>query len=161
MTPIIEQAIKLEEKAERNYRDAATATSDPGAGKILLLLADEEAQHARMLRNMGDASALEGSDLIDEARHWIKGIIEGGAASISTDANLLAVLQRALEIERSTEAFYRNHATESDDDSVRDLFLTLADIEKTHFLLVGNWIDYFNRPSEWVESAEFGRRDEY
>ena len=103
----------------------------------------------------------EGINLLDEARAWIQGTIEGGAASISTDAELLEGLRRSLEIERATETFYRQHATHSDDDSVRDLFSALAELEKTHYLLVSSWIEFFNRPSEWVESAEFGQRAEY
>jgi rubrerythrin len=161
MTSIIEQAIGLEAQAEGTYRDAAKATSDPSAGKILGLLADEEARHARMLRQRDDVRELEGSDLLDEARGWIQGIVEGGASSISSDLDLLAVLRRALEMERATEAFYRKHSNDAGDPPVSKLFSTLADIEKTHFLLVGNWIEYFNRPSEWVESAEFGQRVEY
>ena len=37
----------------------------------------------------------------------------------------------------------------------------LAQIEKGHFLFVSSLVDYYDRPTEWVESAEFGLREEY
>lgn len=161
MTSLIEQAIHLETTAATTYRDAAHATSDPSAGKILDFLADEEDRHAKILRGMNDASEVEVPDLLQSALRWIRGVVEGGALAISPDTSLQAVLQRAMDIEQMTEAFYREHARSSDDVSVQELFTRLADIEKKHFLLVGSLVEYFDRPNEWIESAEFGLRDEY
>lgn len=161
MTSIIEQAIHLETTAETSYREAAQATGDPSAAKVLGVLADEESRHAKTLRAMTDVSGLEGADLFQAAKDWIRGVVEGGASVISPDIGLLAALRRALTIEQRTESFYREHADTSTDVSVRELFTRLADIEKEHFVLVGSLVEYFDRPNEWVESAEFGQRDEY
>ncbi len=161
MTSIIEQAIHLEVTAEANYREAAHATSDSSAGRILNLLADEEADHARILRGMEDVSSLKDTHLLERARTWIDGIVEGGGFTISSDAALLDVLRRAMEMERITEAFYTEQSRQAEDDKTRRLFGRLAEIEKRHFLFVGSLVEYFNRPNEWVESAEFGLRDEY
>lgn len=161
MTSLIEQAIHLETRAEATYREAAHATGDPSAKKILELLADEERQHARTLRGMNDVSELKAPDLIQSATAWIRGLVEGGALAISSDSGLLSVLRLAMTIEQKTESFYRDHAETANDTSVRHLFTRLAGAEHKHFLLVGSLVDYFNRPREWVESAEFGERDEY
>ena len=110
---------------------------------------------------MNDAAGLEGSDLIKTAKTWIRGVVEGGAPSISPDASLLDVLRRAMTIEQMTEAFYREHAASAEDASVVNLFTTLASIEKSHYLLVGSLVEHFDRPNEWVESAEFGLRNDY
>ena len=158
---VIDEAIALEERAETNYRGAAETTSDVGAAKILTMLADEEAKHADALRTM-DAGSLEGeSTLIDAAKDWIGGAIEGGVGAISSDAGLLNVLRSAMEIERATEAFYRERATASDRRPLRALFERLARIESGHFLFVSSLVRYYDRPNEWVESAEFGLRAEY
>ena len=161
MTSIIEQAILLEATAEANYREAAQTTSDPSAGKILVFLADEEAQHTQTLRGMKAVADLDGSDLLNKAKSWIRGVVEGGSSFISSDADLLVVLRRAMDIEQATESFYREHATTAEDDAVASLFSTLADIEKEHFLLVGSLVEHFARPNEWIESAEFGLRNNY
>ena len=158
---LIDEAIALEERAETNYRSAAETTSDPSAEKILMLLADEETGHANALRTMNAGSLQAGSSLIDAAMDWIGGVIEGGVGSISTDAALLDVLRQAVEIERATETFYREQAALSEANEIRTLFNRLAAIEKGHFLFVSSLVEYYDRPNEWVESAEFGLRGEY
>lgn len=161
MSSIIDRAIELEVKAETNYREAARATSDPAAGKILGLLATEEARHADVLKGMRNVADLENTELRTQSKKWIDGVVEGGGDFISTDPGLLAVLRQAMELEKLTEAFYHEQAAASADEKAGTLFATLANMEKSHFLLIGSWVEYFNRPSEWIESAEFGVRDEY
>ena len=161
MTAIIEQAIQLEVTAEANYREAARSTNDASAGQILEMLAEEEASHARVLRGMGGVDDLVDTKLLEKARTWIGGVLEGGRIAISPDAALLDVLRRAIEMERTTQAFYDEQGAQADNEKTQHLFHRLADIEKTHLLFVGSLVEYFNRPNEWVESAEFGLRGEY
>ena len=158
---LIDEAIALEERAETNYRSAAEMTTDASAGKILTLLADQEAQHANALRVMNVGSVGSAASLIDEARDWIGGVIEGAAGVISLDSGLRDVLQSAMDIEQATETFYREKGEAAEDRAIAELFSRLAAIEKTHYLLVSSLVEYYERPAEWVESAEFGLRDEY
>lgn len=158
---LIDEAIALEERAETNYRAAAETTSDPSAARVLGLLADEEASHANALRTMNAGSVQADLSLIDVVKDWIGGAIEGGVGSISTDAGLRDVLQQAMEIEKATEAFYREQGALSKENEIRVLFDRLATIEKGHYLFVGSLVEYYDRPAEWVESAEFGLRPEY
>ena len=161
MTSVIEQAIHLETTAEANYREAARKTTDPSAGKILELLADEESEHAKILRGMHGVGNLEDSNVVDKAMTWVRGVVEGGLLAISSDVDLLDVLRRAMDIEQMTEAFYRESGSKAEDEDIESLFGRLADIEKAHFLFVGSLVEYFDRPNEWIENAEFGLRDEY
>lgn len=158
---LIDEAIALEERAELNYRSAAETTSDVGAAAVLNLLADEEAKHVTALRLMNVGSVGNSDSLITAAQDWIGGVIEGAGGSISTDTGLHDVLQRSLEIERATEVFYRARGEETDDPSIKDLFGRLALLENVHFLFVSSLVEYYDRPAEWIESAEFGLRDEY
>ena len=158
---LIDEAIALEERAETNYRSAAEMTTDSSAAKILTLLADEEAQHANALRIMNVGSVGSAASLIDAGKDWIGGVIEGAGGAISTDSALRDVLQHAIEIERATETFYREQGEACEDRAIADLFSRLAAVEKTHYLFVSSLAEYFDRPAEWVESAEFGLRPEY
>ena len=158
---LIDEAIALEERAESNYRSAAETTTDPSAAKILGMLAEEEAQHADALRTMNVGSVQATESLIEAAKDWVGGGIEGGVGSISSDAGLLDMLRRASDIEQATEAFYRERAGSSDDPQIRALFERLAGIEKGHYLFVSSLVEYYDRPEEWVESAEFGLRPNY
>jgi hypothetical protein len=47
------------------------------------------------------------------------------------------------------------------DPREKELFGILATQELGHYLLVSSLAEYFDRPAEWVESAEFGLREEY
>jgi len=156
----IDDAIRLENQAEANYRKAAQETLDPGVREILTLLADEEAQHAESLAAL-EMVPFEGPDLLDSARKWIRGVVEGGASRLSTEASLLDVLRRAMTIEQTTEAFYRDHQNRSQDEPTKELFRQLAEAERNHYHFVSSLVEYYDRPNEWVESAEFGLRDEY
>lgn len=158
---LIDEAIALEERAETNYRSAAETTSDASAAKILVLLADQEAEHARALRVMNVGSVGSAESLVEAGIDWIGGVIEGAGGVISPDSALRDVLQRSMEIERATEVFYRERGREAADRSVADLFSRLATIERVHYLFVSSLVEYFDRPTEWVESAEFGLRDAY
>jgi rubrerythrin len=110
---------------------------------------------------MNVGSVGSAASLIDAGKDWIGGVIEGAGGAISTDAALRDVLRQAMEIERATETFYQEQGEGSDDRAIADLFSRLAAVEKVHYLFVSSLIEYFDRPSEWVESAEFGVRDEY
>lgn len=158
---ILQDAIALEERAETNYRSAAETTADAGAKKILLLLADEEARHSDALRMMKTDVPAMSDGLLSAAQDWIGGAIEGGVGAISLDASLHKTLQAAMMIEQETEAFYRKQESAAQDPVIRDLFAVLAGIEHSHYVFVSSLVEYFDRPTEWIEAAEFGLRDEY
>ena len=158
---LIDEAIALEERAENNYRSAAETTTDVGARKILTLLAGEETRHINALRVMNAGSLQSEVSLVDAALDWVGGTIEGGAASLSTDGSLREILQTAAEIERATETFYHDRGDATENDEIAKLFARLARIEEGHRRFVESLIEYYDRPAEWVEAAEFGLRDEY
>jgi rubrerythrin len=158
---VIQDAVHLEEKAERAYREAAGRTQDRGAKLLLGLLADAEAAHAKALRDWSDVQGLKGPDLVAAATSWVHGAVEGGTGALSADSHLLDVLRRAMGLERETETFYLHHAERAADVRVAQFLGDLARIEKGHYLLVSSLLEYFNRPKEWVESAEFGLRLDY
>jgi rubrerythrin len=160
---VLDDAMTLERRAMKHYGDAKKRVNDPGAVKVLELLADEERKHAEALEAMkgGRYKAVEFPSLLQKVRGFVEGAVEGGRATISTDASLRDVLHRAMEIEQATEKFYNDHAQTAEDENVQSLFAALAFREQEHYLLVSSLSEYFNRPSEWVESAEFGLRPEY
>ena len=160
---VLDDAISLEQRARQFYCLAKDRVSDPSAKKILDLLADEERKHAAALNAMkaGEYGDLEVPRLLEEVRGLVEGAVQGGRTEILAEASMREVLQRAMEIEQTTERFYREHAAAEDGQKLRGLFGTLADQEAEHYLLVGSLAEYFDRPAEWVESAEFGLRPEY
>ena len=160
---VLDDAIELELRAQKHYSEAQTKVRDPSGKKILELLATEEQKHAAALRAMkgGECADLKAPSLLEEVRGLVEGAVSDGRSSISTDATMRDILQQAMEIEQTTERFYREHARAADEHNLRRLLDHLAAREAEHYLLVSSLAEYFDRPSEWVESAEFGLRPEY
>ncbi len=160
---ILDDAIGLEERARMYYAGAAERVTDPSGKKILTLLMNEEKRHAEILAKMkgGSRGELVDSSLLREVRGLVEGAVKEGKDAISSDGSLREILQKAMEIEQATRRFYKEKAASVDDDKVKDLFSKLARQEASHYLLVSGLAEYFDRPVEWVESAEFGLRPEY
>ena len=110
---------------------------------------------------MGCYCDLEESLLPKQVLGLVEGAVKEGQNVISTDASMKEILQKAMEIEQATRIFYEEKATCADDNRVKKLFTTLAMQELGHYLIVSSLSEYFDRPLEWVESAEFGLRPEY
>jgi len=158
---LIEDAIALERNAETTYRSAAAHTGDASARQILELLADEECRHAETLAAWDRGSQPEEVEV--SLRAEVRGAIEGAGPREGTlfeDSTMRDVLQRAMEVERATQHFYEERAAAAE-GGLQALFGRLAEREREHYLLVSSLSEYFDRPVEWVESAEFGLRPEY
>jgi len=160
---VLDDAISLEERARAYYEEAQHRVTDPSAKKILDLLAEEEKGHATALAEMkhGTYGALKTSLLPKQVLGLVEGAVKEGQNVISTDASMKEILQKAMEIEQATRIFYEEKAAYADDNRVKKLFTTLAMQELGHYLIVSSLSEYFDRPAEWVESAEFGLRPEY
>jgi len=160
---ILDDAIGLEERSRAYYAAAVGRVSDPSGKKILTLLVNEEKRHAELLAKMKDGlhGELAHSPLLQDVRGLVEGAVKEGKNAISSDGTLREILQKAMEIEQATKRFYEEKAISADDDKVKDLFTKLARQETSHYLLVSSLAEYFDRPAEWVESAEFGLRPEY
>lgn len=158
---LIDDAVRLEERAEKRYREAADQAQSTEARRFLTLLAEAEAGHAAALKTLSDVSEPSGADLVTAAEEWVRGAVEGGARALSPDSRLLGILRQAADLERETEMFYREHEAHESDARAATLFANLARIESGHYQLLCSLVEYYDRPHEWVESPEFGLRPNY
>jgi rubrerythrin len=163
MRSVLDDAIALEERARTAYREAREKVTDPGAKRILELLAAEEEKHVAALAaaREGRSASLRDSSLLTEVKGLMEGAVVEGQTAVSKDASLRDVLRQAMETEQATERFYTARANRAKEEDLRGLFQELARQEVGHYLLVSSLLEYFDRPKEWVESAEFGLRPEY
>ena len=160
---VIDDAIGMEERALTYYQEAAERVTDPSAKEILYLLAKEEKQHAEALKKMktGEYGEFVSSSLLSAVRSLVEGALKDGEDTISSDGSLREILQKAMETEQATKRFYEEKGESASDPKVKELFATLTKQELEHYLIVSSLAEYFDRPAEWVESAEFGLRPEY
>jgi rubrerythrin len=155
-------AMKMEKDGVDYYEGALARTQHPGFQRILKMLIGQEKRHYEVfkaLREEGTTADLVAFPLVE-----VKNIFQqmrDNKDEVELDASEAEVYEKALAIEKKSEDFYRDAATQVAHPNARKQILAIADQEHQHFLLMTDLVKYIERPQEWVESAMFGVREEY
>ena len=155
-------ALNMEKDGEEYYRKLSAECGNKGLKNILNMLADAEAKHYAVIekiRNHENAE-LTDSTIISRAKNIFQDMKKGASVD---DFNISQVdmYARALEIEKASIEFYSSKANETSDEKQKGILSKLADEEREHYFLIGNIIDFVNRPALWLENSEFNHLDEY
>jgi rubrerythrin len=158
---IFEFAMQMEKDGEKYYRDLAEKVSDEGVSRIFLMMADDEVKHYNIFANMKSGTPeMESTLVLTKAKNIFKEMsISKG--SFDFDIAQKDALQKALEIEERSEKFYNEKANEVNSKEQKALLLKIAGEERKHVHLLDHMIEFFNRPSNWLDNAEFTHLDEY
>jgi FdhD protein len=125
---IIRRAIDNEEAAERFYRQAAAASTDPATKAVLEDLAGEEREHKQSLLDF-----LEGRRPISVGETAPGSVVETfGTPEFTSDLKPADAFLLAARKEKLAAEFYANWAQLCPPGPERDLLLTLADVERRH-----------------------------
>ena len=155
-------AKQMELEGEQFYRRLALKVENPGLKNILLILADDEKNHYRLIEKLQTNS--EPAVLDTQSLANIKSIffeIKEAGADFGLEITQKAVYQQALENEEQSLNFYLDQAKAASSGVERDLFLKLCDEERQHYLVLEEVIDFITRPETWIENAEFYHLEEY
>jgi rubrerythrin len=158
----IQTAIRYETSIRNLYRTAAEKSTDPVGRKVFGLLADEEDEHLRFLeerlKEWTDSGEVQTAPLRSHlpAREAIE---ESGqkVRSNLTDIDVegeLALLSRALEVEKETSDFYRKMVSELDARG-QALFEPFVESEDNHLGLVQAEMDQIKGLGYWFDIQEF------
>jgi rubrerythrin len=79
---------------------------------------------------------------------------------IDVDVSQVEFYKKALEIEADSEKFYLERADEEKDPHRKEIFLTLANEEKGHCILLENLVNLVSQPDSWIENSEWYDIDE-
>lgn len=155
-------SIEYETRVREVYVEAMEAASDPVGKRIFKLLADEEHGHVKYLEAKlktyladGQLSAADlGTALpspakIQEEVAKLEQKLEGEAK-----ADELASLEKGLEVEKETSAFYIKLVGELPPEG-RDFFKRFVEIEEGHVGLVQAEIDSVRGLGYWFDMPEF------
>ena len=158
---IYDFAMQMEQDQESFYRELAAKTSATGVQRILNLLADDEAKHYRIVRQLkANAPAPQMADtaVLSEAQ-TIFSQMQG--QSFDLGGLQVEVYKQAQALERKSRDFYRDKAGQSEYAAHKELLLKLADEEQRHYFLLDHIIEFVDRPRTWIEDAEFNHLQEY
>ncbi len=159
---IYQVAIAMENDLEKFYREQAKINQDNGLHTVFDLLADEEENHAKILKaNMDKFQVpLDESNILSKVKPIFKDM-----ANLSSDIkdipSQLDAYNLALEKEEESINYYGKLYNESESEQAKTVIKYLIDQEKKHHTLLLELIKLVQRPEEWVEDAEFGIREDY
>ena len=158
----MEFAINMELDGQKYYTEQAEINRDNDLNTVFILLAKDEENHARILQNKFNDLTYELQD--NKTRSNFKNVFKETPDfknKIKEIPSQLDLYKFALEKEKQSIDLYKKLLSESTDDITKKLFEYLIKQEVEHFAILEELVLLVSRPDEWVESAEFGRREKY
>lgn len=159
---LLDLALSMELDLEKFYREQAELNKDNSLKVVFTMLANEEEKHACLLGANADnlTLALEDSNILSEVQPIFKDMADL-ATDIKDIPDQLDAYRMALEKEQQSLKFYQDLYAEATEEQSKKVFEFLAKQEDKHCVIIEELVKMVTRPEEWVESAEFGVREEY
>lgn len=157
----LEFAINMEQDGVKYYREQAKLNQGTDLESVCNLLADEESRHAQILINKKDKNAyeLKDYDLLSEAKNVFSNLQN---IKVERDQHAQREFYAiAADMEQKSVELYEEFLREATLPEEKELFQFLIDQEKAHLELLDELVQLVLKNEEWVESAEFGLREEY
>ena len=158
----LEYAIKMESDGEQYYREQAELNRENALYPVCIMLANDEAHHARMLKSRQSRQPIEmpDSDTLQKAKNIFSEIGDIATANKSIPSQL-DFYRLASEKETQSIALYSELMSKAEDNQDIAFFEYLIVQEKQHYEVLDNLASLLRNTEEWVESAEFGLRKEF
>jgi rubrerythrin len=158
---IFDYAMRMEKDGENYYRQLVKKTDNKGLKTILTMLADEEVKHYKTVAEMRkQRPQMAETTVLADAKNIFTQMKKSGQ-KLNSGAKQRKLYEKAQDIEKKSEEFYRQKANEVEQQYQREIFLQLAEEEKKHYFLLENIIQFVSRPETWLENAEFYHLEEY
>ena len=160
---VFEFGMQMELDGKAFYEKMAENAENSAVKKILTELAQDEQKHYNIFKKFrdGDLSGLQdiqnsGTSALAKAKNVFQQI----AAEDKTFSNdVKAAWKEAQEVEKKSEDFYREKATEADTDEGKKALNLIADEEAKHWTLIEHVIQYLDQPNRYIADAEWNKLD--
>lgn len=131
MDEILDYAIASETEAVRFYTELAERASNPQTKRVFLLFADEERVHEEKLKGIKVSGIIRKSARPVETLNLADYTVE---VDVTGDLDYQDALIIAMKREKAAFRLYSDLADKMEDESIKDLFLSLAQEEAKHKL---------------------------
>jgi len=153
-----EFAIKLEQEGEKFYRKQAEANKDNQLYGMFVSLAEDEKMHAKVLgrkaaetKNLPETNLPESQEIYKDEEFF--------KSEYKKVPDQLDFYRMALSKEQESIDLYKKLRDEN--KKFQKLFDYLIEQENKHYNLIYDLITLLERVESWVESPEFGVREDY
>lgn len=158
----IKTAIEYETRVRDLYAEALDKATDENGRRIFKLMASEEQHHLDYLFARLATWQASGKLTVEGLRTALpsRQRIEEGAKSMEAQVSKkdygteINMLEKALEAEKVTSAFYRKMVSELPDDAQK-MFAMFLEIEEGHLALVQAELDSVGKRGFWFGMQEF------
>jgi rubrerythrin len=159
---ILELALSLELDLEKYYNEQAEKNKENSLHVVFTMLADEEEKHANILLGKADKLTLkfEDNSILIQARSLFQNI-KDFKSEFTDIPSQLDSYRFALEMEQKSKKFYKELYDTVEDEKTKETYGYLVHQEDLHCIIMEELVKLTTRPEEWVESAEFGLREDY
>lgn len=159
---LFELALSMEMDLKDFYHKQAGIHEGKSLSIVFQLLEKEEEKHAEILRNYSDKLVipLKDSDILARV-HSIFRDNKDFRSEIKDIPSQLDVYRMAQEKEEQSKKFYQELSDTASEEQSKKVFEYLIKQEDIHCIILEELVKLVNRPEEWVESAEFGIREDY
>lgn len=159
---VFEFAVNMEKDGEKYYLEQAERNGDNPLAVVFRRLAADETKHAQVIRDKIDGKPYELKNEDDLSAEMDLFLHEKDfQSSVKELPDQVELYHTALEKEQQSIDLYTDLLAKAEDETERRLFAFLVQEEQKHHSILEEMYRYVNRPNEWVESAEFGIREEY
>ncbi len=158
----LQYAAEMESEGIQYYESQVQLFQGTNLERIFDILAEDERKHQTILQRFEQGTVTElpeNSNLIQETNLFFG--MEKFEDEIRANPPQVAVYEMALTIEEKSVRFYRDQMDKSSDDQERRVLSFLLSQEIIHVEILEELVTRIRRVDEWVESAEFGNREEY
>lgn len=159
---VFDYVMQMEKDGETFYRDLASKSEEGGLKRIYMMLAEDEVNHYNAFQKLKEDSSPEIAEtvVLTNAK-TIFAQMKEKVDSLEFDLSVVDLYKKAIEVEKSSAAFYREKAEEMEKPGAKEIFLKIAGDEDRHQHLLENMVIFLSRPNQWIEDAEFNHLDEY
>ena len=162
---IFEFAMKMETDGRNFYLEHAAKAPSPELKKILEELARDEEKHYAIFKAMKENRTVEYEEAgKTNILRSVKNVFENLKAQdkdFAFPVDAQKIWEKAREIERKSETFYREKANEVEDEKQKHILGRIADEEHKHWVTVESVIKFLDRPKHWLEDAEWNNLEDY
>lgn len=158
---LLEKAIQMEIDAGQYYHQQASKSQGTPIETVFIILAKEELKHQEMLNKLqaGTPPAIDESQIPESERLFANlGDFKVEAGYV---ADQLEVYRAAMSMEQMSIDLYQEMVNETVEPSELRVLSFLIQQEQRHFAILELLETLVSRPANWVEAAEFGKREDY
>lgn len=159
---LLSLTLTMEEDLKNFYLKQAKLHQGNSLQIVFELLAKEEEKHVEILMNFADKIDLPEMDsgIISKVKPIFKEMSDF-KSDIKLYATQLDAYRMALDKEVESLNFYKDLYDKSEEEKLKQVFHYLIQQEDKHCIILEELVKRVTRPEEWVESAEFGLREDY